>query len=433
MTDPDLSPATAWLAARPPAERKRRGAWPTPWWLVAQVVERLDIAPGAVVVDPACGDGRWLLAVARKVPDARLVGIDADPLAIEAARRTLAAAGVTAALHAADALAEGAVPRCDWIVGNPPFVRPQQLGRTVGRDLWARFALATDKCDLAACFVERALQVAPRFALLLPGALLSLASWAAVRRAVAARGVGAVASTPRGAFGAAVDAVLVIADPADRRVAGACTVEGWRALGPAHLGPVWTLEEAPELPGAPFGDHVSLHMGIVCGDYPRYVHDRPQYPEDRPTCRGRDVGRWTIADRGEYVRYVPEEMLARKPYVAPKHAGLFDVPEKLVIAGTSGREIRAALDGERRFPLDSCYVAHPRRPDVDLHAALGLLLSTPVQGWYGRRFGAPRVKGVELAQIPAPSAGWAEIGEAARARDEAGLDAAVRAAYARTG
>lgn len=437
MATPDLTPADTWLAARSATDRKRRGQWPTPWWVCEAVVDRLapDLPARPLVVDPACGDGRWLLAVARRVPGARLIGLDLDPLAIAAARETLRRAGVEATLEVADGLAEGAVPPCDAVVGNPPFVRPQHLDRDYAEAVWARFPVATDKVDLSACFVQRALDRAPRVALVLPGNLLSLQSFAAVRARLLQAGVDGVFRLPKDAFPATVHTVAVLAGPTDRRVAGDLGPDGFGPLGTLAVSPLaWSVDgPLPALPGRPLGERVTLHMGVVCGDYDRYVHPGRRFAEDRPTCRGRDVTRWEIADRGEFLRYLPEEMLARKPYVAPKHAGLFDVPRKIVLAGTSGTVLRAAMDEGRRFPLDSCYVIHPRAADVDLYGVLGLLLSRPVGDWYAARFRAARVKGVEVARIPAPERGWDRIAEAARARDEAGLEAAVRAAYAATG
>ncbi|MEZ4242113.1 MAG: hypothetical protein R3F59_39350, partial [Myxococcota bacterium] len=298
--------------------------------------------------------------------------------------------------------------------------------------LWARYPLATDKCDLSACFVELALRTAPRALLVLPRALLSLASWAAVRRALLDAGLDAVLRLPDHTFDATVDAVLVAVAPAARRRAG--TADGALAwTGPLAVGAdAWSLAgPLPELPGLPLGRYVTVHMGVVCGDYDRYVHPGRLHPEDQPTCRGRDVARWDIADRGEFLRYLPREMLQRKPYVAPKRAALFDVPAKVVLAGTTGTVLRAAVDQARRFPLDSCYVLHPRRPDVDVHAVAGWLLSDPVGAWYAARFPAARVKGVEVARIPVPPPPWPELADAARARDDAGVDAAAAAAYAR--
>lgn len=430
---PDLSPAADWLGSRSDQQRKRLGQWVTPWWACAAIVERIapDLPPRPTVVDPACGDGRFLIAAARRLPGARLIGYDVDPAAIDAARITLARAGVQAELVCADSLAEGALPPCDAVIGNPPYVRPQHLSRTVASDLWRRFDTATDKSDLFCCFVERALDRAPHVALVIGSLFLSLTSFAALRARMLAHGVDGVFQIPRQAFDATVDTAVVFCGPDDRRVAGVLDEQGLRATGQLHVGPVaWSLDgPAPELPGTPLKEHATVHMGIVCGDYPRYVHRERLHPEDEPTCRGRDLRRWHIDDAGWFVRYDPRDMLDRKPYVAPKHRGLFDVPEKIVLAGASGRRIVAAMDTERRFPMDSCYVVHPRHHE-DPWALLGLLLSTPVQDWYGARFRAPRVKGVELARIPLPRRDWSDVAAAARARDDHALDDAVRAAYA---
>lgn len=432
---PDLSAADAWLARRSPAERKQRGQWVTPWPLVeavaARAVEGLEARP--VVVDPACGDARFLLAVARLRPDARLVGIDADPLAIEAARATLALAGVEAELVLRDALVES-LPDADLVIGNPPWVRVQNLDLATRRSLWARFHAATDKNDLATCFVEHSLAASRRTALVLPRNWLSLTSFAALRGLVQAAGVDALFELPDDLFGARVQSVVLFTDAADRRIAGG--FDGARLLPQAvvHLGPhAWTLDGAPpELPGVPLGKMVSVHMGVVCGDYPRYVHQGPPGPIDQPTCRGRHVQRGRIDASGEWLRYDPRDMLDRKPWVAPKHAGLFDVAEKVVLAGASGRELRAAVDTERRFPLDSCYVLHPTAEGLTSWALAGLLNSPQASAWYGARYPAARVKGVEVKRLPLPTTGWDAIDAAHRAGDDEALEQAVAAAYAAT-
>lgn len=435
MWQPDLSASADWLSARDKAARKRLGQWPTPYWVCEATLRYLTSAEPLparpLVADPACGDGRWLLAAARQVPDARLIGIDIDPLAIEAARATLSRAGVDAELRCADGLAEGALPDCDLIVGNPPFVRPQHLERASAKALWSRFRAATDKCDLSVCFLELSLSRAPLSALVLPASLLSMRSYAKARELLLSRGVGAVLTLPPNIFGASIDAVLVISSSSDARAAGVLDPQGLSLSGRlSESALAWSVDgELPELPGEPLSRYATVHMGVVCGDYDRYVHTGRRAAADEPTCRGRDVGRFTIADRGELLRYLPEEMLARKPYVAPKSRGLFDVPEKVVLAGASGSEIRAAVDDQRRFPLDSCYVLRERQGGPDTYGLLGLLLSGPVGQWYGRRFRAVRVKGSEIEKIPLPAPPWTEIAEAARARDEIALEEAVRRAY----
>jgi len=435
VTAPDLSAAEVWLAQRSPTERKRRGQWVTPWPLVEAVVERAleGIGPRPVVVDPACGDARFLVAVAQRRPEAQLYGIDADPLAIEAARQTLSAAGVRAELTLGDALTER-LPEADLVVGNPPWVRVQNLPLETRRALWQRFSAATDKNDLATCFVEHALSTTRRTALVLPRNWLSLTSFAALRGLVQAAGVDALFELPDALFGARVQSVALFTGVADRRIAGHFDGQALVPRTTVHIGPhSWSLDgPPPELPGTPLGALTRIHMGVVCGDYGRYVHRGDRGPLDQPTCRGKQVHQGHIDASDEWITYDPADMLARKPWVAPKHAGVFDVDEKVVLAGASGRTLRAAVDTERRFPLDSCYVLHADVPGLSAWAIAGVLNSPQACAWYGARYPAARVKGVEVARLPFPDAPWDAIEAAARANDSEALHQAVDQAYART-
>jgi SAM-dependent methyltransferase len=119
--------------------RKRRGAWYTPPWLVEhvldQVVAHRPRRPGAngelTVLDPACGDGRFLAAAARRWPGAHLVGIDIDDGAIASARASL---GAGAELAVGDALtSDWGARRFDVVVGNPPFLNQLAALTTRGR------------------------------------------------------------------------------------------------------------------------------------------------------------------------------------------------------------------------------------------------------------------------------------------------------------
>ncbi len=79
------------------------------------------------MLDPACGDGRFLAAAAGRiarrfgaVPAGCLHGIDIDPDAVAAARARL---GREAEIGSADALTAPLPPESfDVVVGNPPFL-----------------------------------------------------------------------------------------------------------------------------------------------------------------------------------------------------------------------------------------------------------------------------------------------------------------------
>jgi SAM-dependent methyltransferase len=128
-----------------PVERsaKHRGAYPTPAWLVDDLVRQTvpPVIPGQriTVLDPACGDGRFLLAAAElllargAVPTLR--GVDVDPDAVALARRRLDGLAIAPELIVADALADDVsvlgAGSADVVVGNPPFL--SQLATATSR------------------------------------------------------------------------------------------------------------------------------------------------------------------------------------------------------------------------------------------------------------------------------------------------------------
>jgi len=112
LQDLDLARrAGALTLGRAREERRTRGAFYTPAWMVARLVDlALDgLPPGggpARILDPACGDGRLLTAAVRRLGPAAVFGVDRDPLAVALARTNLwrLAGGPPAAVVCGDAL-----------------------------------------------------------------------------------------------------------------------------------------------------------------------------------------------------------------------------------------------------------------------------------------------------------------------------------------
>lgn len=131
-------------------DRKRNGLHYTPPALAAFVAERaLASAPDRPlrVLDPACGDGELLAAVAALAPDAALTGYDLDERAVAVAQARLP----RAAIAHKDFLESPPAERFDLVVTNPPYVRTQLLdGRAA--ELVKRFGLR-GRVDLAHPFV----------------------------------------------------------------------------------------------------------------------------------------------------------------------------------------------------------------------------------------------------------------------------------------
>jgi trans-aconitate 2-methyltransferase len=66
-----------------------------------EVLERLELAGNELVLDAGCGSGRVTEALARRLPDGRVIAVDASPSMAEAARRRL---GADADVRVADLL-----------------------------------------------------------------------------------------------------------------------------------------------------------------------------------------------------------------------------------------------------------------------------------------------------------------------------------------
>ncbi len=111
-----------------PEQRKRLGAYYTHQEIVRYLAGWGARRARSSVMDPSCGDGRFLEEAARHGA-ARLVGCDLDPHALEITRSRLSLAGVRVELHGGDFfdLEPSGTEPVDLVLGNPPFVRYQRF------------------------------------------------------------------------------------------------------------------------------------------------------------------------------------------------------------------------------------------------------------------------------------------------------------------
>ena len=259
-------------------DRKLVGAWYTPPELAAVLADAVASAcPAAAddtgatvrVLDPACGDGRLLTAVAGRLgAPCELVGYDIDPAAVQAA----CAAGVTATV--ADALhAEWGEAHFDVVVGNPPFL--SQMAAATSRRGSSRHG-GGPYADAAAEFLALAVRLARPdggvVAMVLPQSVLGARDAGPVRDAVGARAelVGAWWQPNQGLFDAAVNVCVLTfrrggTTPPDAWTRVVTDRLGIPALDPAALRTAGTLGERAEL-NANFRDEYYALVGAVGDD-----------------------------------------------------------------------------------------------------------------------------------------------------------------------
>ena len=146
--------------------RKQLGAWYTPPELVAAVVNEAVFSGAKSVLDPACGDGRFLRAT--DLP--QQMGVDIDP--------------GTSFVHDDSLTRDWGDARFDVVVGNPPFLN--QLASLTTRGGRSKFG-GGPYADAAAEFLALAIRLARpggRVGLVLPQSLLSTRDAAGIRDAV---------------------------------------------------------------------------------------------------------------------------------------------------------------------------------------------------------------------------------------------------------
>ena len=149
--------------------------------VASAIREQFRGASSIAVLDPACGDGELLKALAEAIPSRlrcrfSLVGYDTDKEALARAERMLVGLGVASVrLRCDDFLStiqangtegqlglqftldtrgtEGFQGQFQAVISNPPYVRTQVLGAPAARELAARFGLS-GRVDLYHAFVK---------------------------------------------------------------------------------------------------------------------------------------------------------------------------------------------------------------------------------------------------------------------------------------
>lgn len=122
----------AFCRLRSAAVRREHGATYTPPAIVESMVNwAASEGPPARIVDPGAGSGRFLFAAARRFPEAALVAVETDPLAVLMLRAGAAVLGLTDRLTIlAGDYRRITLPEADGptlFIGNPPYVRHHDI------------------------------------------------------------------------------------------------------------------------------------------------------------------------------------------------------------------------------------------------------------------------------------------------------------------
>lgn len=131
-------------------EQKLRGAYYTPEWLADFVARWLAENNVRSVMEPSCGDGVFLRALASQIKDKKLeiFGMDINPDAVSQCCQTAFPQNIHASVvcdnylsWALRALQSEVLPQYDAVCGNPPFIRYQYLEKEQQKQMQEIFSL----------------------------------------------------------------------------------------------------------------------------------------------------------------------------------------------------------------------------------------------------------------------------------------------------
>jgi hypothetical protein len=403
---------------------------------------------GLRILDPACGDGRFLVAARERVrrrfgtvPDGCLTGIDIDPAAVAVAAGAL---GPSADVRTGDAL-DGAVTAApfDVVVGNPPFLNQLAAGTSRGgRSRWGGGAYA----DTAALFLSLAVHAARpdggRVGLVLPHSILATRDTAPIRAAVLA--------------GARLDALWWTADSvfdADVLTCVVAVVRGEpqdavrRAHGPRFDAlpdaaghdlarrPTWShlCADAAGIPTVPLGDGLALRrLATATADF------RDQYyglvPHVTDAGDGAPLVTAGLLDAGRCAWGERPARFARRSFAAPRVAVDALAPAlqawaarrlvPKVLVATQTRVVEAAVDPTGEWlPSVPVITVVPHDP-TDLWRVGAVLCAPATTAWaaatyLGAALSARAIKlsASQVLDAPLPDRPWDGAADALAAGD----------------
>jgi len=429
------------LEKRHRARRRDAGQYYTPESLVKRLLAETGLADASGdVLDPACGDGAFLVPLAEMRLErshtaslSELVGTDLDAEALLICLARLIAVAPEHGwprLEQRDFLLDPPEGPFRLIIGNPPY--RVNLPELVRAHLESRYETAEGEKDLYTFFIEGGLKlIEPSGALLLltsHGWLVNHQCVKIRKLAFAGHDVRRLFLLPTRFFPQAPGIIPVVTEihRNSRKHASVCVCDsyderdGWRirrtAPAKTFLDPTGlrkaladpTLEalfENMEAGNARLGEIAKIGVGIQesmrRGDrVSRFVSDTPTGTTAVRVIRGREVERFRIRWDGLFLDYGPHLTYAGDPEIFRG--------EKLVYQNlrheTLPVRLVAAVDRDGFFPKNSLsYICRPK-PPFSLEYLAGLLNSHLVNAWFAGRFFSFHITVTQVRSIPVPEA-----------------------------
>jgi type I restriction-modification system DNA methylase subunit len=320
----------------------------------------------------------------------------------------------------------------DAIVGNPPYVRPHNLGTETKKYLWKHYQTFTHKSDLYCCFVENAtrlLKAGGLFSYIVSHGWLRLNSFQNLRRFILenyrirqlvelpyyvfadAQVLTGIFVLEKSASGQRNKLQVIRATPVAggasfatiRRIPQSAFHETFQNVFDTSISPETETIKDKMRQGIRIGSNFEICFGLKTGDDEKFVHDtNGLHREDKPLLRGDDVKRYETNYKGKYVWYVPRRMRGHRKTARPGEPRRFEQPKVLVKDTSSDFACTYEADG---FYAKDVLIVIPKEgitPNYDLQFVAAVINSKALRFYYRTTFQTIHVQNEELASLPLP-------------------------------
>lgn len=429
------------LEQREKKKKRNTGQYYTPQRLAERLLEKVQPDASAEILDPACGDGSFLLAAAGYLSRkrngnqkflAQLHGFDIDLQALLVCLGRIIAAFPGCGwpdLNHDDFLLNQNEPRFDLVIGNPPY--RVNLADDYKKQLGMRYLTSEGEKDLYTFFIEAGIQTLKpdgKLVMLTSHTYLVNHQCRRIRELVFSHNrVESILMLPERFFIKApgvmpVVTVLKKSPPVTRQELLLKTSyddeSGWKQSYSAPVADFIDgcgLRKAIVTPalksvfakmtesGNTIGDKCRVGVGIQEsqkreGTVSKFVSDQADTDRHKPVLRGRELSPFKIEWEGKYIDYGPhlafagDEKVFSSPKVLYQNIRNERLRQRLVVA----------FDTRGFFPKNSLSFIVPVAEFSGL-ALTGILNSTLVNAWFSGRFHSFHITVTQMRQVPLPS------------------------------
>ncbi|MGB5217943.1 MAG: N-6 DNA methylase [Smithella sp.] len=268
----------------------------------------------------------------------------------------------------------------DAVIGNPPYVRPQNIAEETKKILWTVFPTFVAKSDMYSCFMEKGLTLIKQsglFSFIVPQTWTSLESFTKIREFFIHNGkILRLVQLPKKVFAnATVETCIFIIERrtkndgkentifVDRMEVGGALSNirqfSQREIEAAYLYnfQLYGQRDAQSIISkvsdkkAPLSDFVRSVYGFKTADDDQFIHAEKKFNESKPFIRSAGIHRYWTEQPVEYVWYVPQNMIKNRKTARPGEQARFEA-EKIIVA-RMGKSLVASYDAGGLFVKDA--------------------------------------------------------------------------------